>query len=57
MRSHRGKKALVLALALLAALFITLLTACDRMIRRFEELEGLPGDRKDAGKAFRDWLQ
>ena len=21
------------------------------------ELEGLPGDRKDAGKAFRDWLQ
>ena len=34
-----------------------LLTACDRMIRRFEELEGLPGDRKDAGKAFRDWLQ
>ncbi|MBQ1471882.1 MAG: spermidine/putrescine ABC transporter substrate-binding protein [Eubacterium sp.] len=29
MRSHRGKKALVLALALLAALFITLLTACD----------------------------
>ena len=34
-----------------------LLAACDRMIRRFEELESLPGDRKDGGKAFRDWLQ